>query len=121
MLTHLRLLVRAKAPALSDRLHDLEGVLRLHAPRNKIQHDIIACADSRAQRTVAVFDEILSVIQPYICTVRQTGNTDELGQSLRLRIPEHAHDKAGPEFRNAKRSEVDITEVSLLKPQSFYA
>ena len=82
-------------------LHNLEGLLRLHAHLDQIQHDIITGTDCRGNGRHAAHDQILCIAQPYVGTVGQTGDTHQIGKRLGFRINNHLHSKVCTELRNA--------------------
>ena len=119
MLPHLALLLRSETLALAHRLHDLEGMLGLHAPVDEVQHDVVTGADRGSELAEALADKILGIVQPDIGPVGETRDTNELRESLWLCIPEHAHDETGAEFRDAERTKVHPVHILGAHPQRF--
>ena len=100
MLLHLVLGPFWKPPALSDRLHDLEGPLFLHAAGDEIEHDIVPAADGLANGSSAGQDQVPGVAQPHIGAVRETGQPHQNVEFGGLGLLQHAPDEGGAELRN---------------------
>ena len=81
--------------SLTHALHDLEGTLILDTHTDQICHNIITGTDCRRQCTIALRNEIFRIILPYIRSMRQTGNTHQIREALRLRLLKHVHYEMG--------------------------
>ena len=90
---------------LSNCLHDLEGLCRLYAHRDQIEHNIVSGTDRGRNGRHPAHDQILGIAQPHVGSVGQTGNTNQIGESLRLCIDYHLHRKVCAELRNSQCSQ----------------
>ena len=112
-LAHGLLVLGLQSFALTDALHDLEGVEWLHAPALQIEHDVVSGADDVAKSELQVGDEGLGVVEPDVRAVGKTGYPDEVLDVFRLGVHEHAADEVRAEFRNAQRSRVAVDVLGL--------
>ena len=97
---HLLLRSFGQAPALSDRLHDLERALGRHPLGDKEQHNVITTAYALRHAARTAHDNIPGIAQPYIRTVGKTGDPKQHIKLGRLRFLQHPTSKSGVELRN---------------------
>ena len=71
VLLHLLLRPFGEAPALSHRLHDLEGALGVHALGDQKQHDVVTAANGLVDLGGARGDQVLGVAQPHVGAVEK--------------------------------------------------
>ena len=98
---------------LSGLFHDIKGFRTIQSHMDQIGHDIITRTDTGRNRSRTIFDQSLGITQPYVRTMGQAGNTDQIRKLLRLCIPEHPHGKIGTKLRDTQRSH--RTAVQLLR------
>ena len=111
--------LRLEAFALTDGFHGLEGHGFLHAHGNQIGHNIVSCTDRCRQGRLAFLDQSLGVAQPYVCTMGQAGNPDQLRHGGRPGIIQHAHNEFGTKFRHAQRADVNAAVLLRRNAQRF--
>ena len=102
MFLHLRLPLRFQTLTFSHALHDRKGLLTLQALLDQITHDIVSRTDGRGNRRLSFLDQRLRIAQPYVRTVGQTGNPDQIRKALRFRVHKHLHGKLRTELRNTQ-------------------
>ena len=68
-LKHRRLQALLRRLALAHVLHRLEGQARIYALGNQMRHDIVTRRNRFGNR-LALLDEILRIVQPYVRTMR---------------------------------------------------
>ena len=71
-------------------LHDVESVFVGNAPIDERRHDRVTAADNGVKVTYALLDQILCIACPYVGTVRQTHELDEIVKPRRLRLCDHS-------------------------------
>ena len=86
--------------ALTHRLHDLKGHLRLKTHLDQVEHDIVAAAHRLQNTGRAADDQLTGVAQPHIRTVGKAGQTHQRIEILGLGVHEHTAGKAGVELRD---------------------
>ena len=85
---HFRLQTVFGSLALTHIFHRFKRKARLYAHGNKVCHNIVARSNCIFRR-FAFFNQVLRVVQPYIRTVRITGNPDYLPEVFRLYVLYH--------------------------------
>ena len=91
--------------------HNREGFFTFNAFVDQISHDIITSTDCRGNGCLSFFNQGLCIVQPHICSMRQTGNTDQVRKRLWLGINYHLDNKICSKLRDsqaAKRTAVNI-------------
>ncbi len=68
----------------------------------QIGHNIVPRTDCCRQRTIALLNKVLGIVQPHVGPVGETGNPNEVRKIFRLRIPQHLHDKFRTELRHSQ-------------------
>ena len=61
-----------------------------------------------------LLDQCLRIAEPYVGSVRQTRDTDQVRERLRLRVQKHLDNEIGTELRHAKtpqRASADVLRV----------
>ena len=102
---HLLFPLRFQSFPLSHALHDREGLLAVQPFSDQISHDVISCTDCRGNGCLAFFDQGLCISKPYVCSMGQTGNADQIWKALRFGIHKHLDNEIGSKLRNTKRTE----------------
>ncbi len=91
--------------------HNIKSRAIFHTGMDQVSHNIISGTDGRRQGTVTPGNIILGIIQPYIGSMGQTGNANQIRKVFRLGIPEHLHNKICTKFRNPKTSQVTSHQI----------
>ena len=97
---HLLLRPVGQAPALTDRLHDLEGPLGGHPLGDEEQHDVVAAADGLADGDPLLQDQVPGVAQPHVGAVGEAGQPDQNIELVGLGLLQHPPNEGGSEFRD---------------------
>ena len=82
MRTHDFFLFRCQTFPLTHLFHDCERLFTLQSLLNQIDHDIITRANRRGNGCLSLFDKSLCIAKPYIGTMGQTGDTDQIRKIL---------------------------------------
>ena len=98
VVAHLLLRAVGQAAAFTDGLHDLEATLRLHAPGDQIEHDVVAAADGVLDRGRAGEDEVFGVAQPHVGAVGVAGKAHQGVELLGLCVHQHLAGEARAEL-----------------------
>ena len=91
--------------ALTHVLHRLEGQARVYAFGNQMRHDVVTRRNRFGNR-LALLDEILRIVQPYVRTVRIAGYTHNLAEALRLYVADHLAHELRAALRNAEGADL---------------
>ena len=101
-----------QALALTHGLHRLKRQLGLHALQNQIVHDIVTAADTAGQRN-PLADQLGRIAQPYVRTVRQAGNRNQLGKGRGMRLLDHAAHELCTKLRHRQTAEIAQNGVGV--------
>ena len=88
--------------SLTHTLHDGKGFLTVKPLVDKICHNIVTGTDSRGNGSLSAPDQLLCVIQPYVRSMRKTGNTDQIRKCLWLGIHYHLDNEVCSKLRDTK-------------------
>ena len=105
---------------LTDDLHDLERRFVLDPFEDQIVHDVVTSGNDLTHRRRPGTDVVLRVVQPYVCTVRKSGNAHQIGEFIRFRIVQHLPGKRGSELRDRVGAVLEFI-VRVLDIQRFDA
>ena len=89
---------------LSHDFHDFKGHGRVQTMINQIEHDTVSGTDNLTDGAGSALNQVLRVAKPYIGSVRQTGNLQQIRKVFRLTVKQHLANKRGSHLRNCKRS-----------------
>ena len=91
--------------------HDRKGKAAFYPHADEIDHNIISCTDCSRNRCFSFFDQCLCISQPYVCTMRQSGNTYQVRKIFRFRINKHLHGKICTKLRYTQTSELAASNI----------
>ena len=120
MLSHILLKVRPLLTfpfcnrSFTDTFHDRKGFLTVHPLINEIRHNIVTGTDCGRNGRLPASDQFLCIVKPYVSSVGEPGNTDQIGQTLWLRIYNHLNNKVSPKLRNTKATHRAASDILRL-------
>ena len=85
--------------AFTHDLHDLEGHLIRNALGDEVGHNAVTCSDNLRNGADAVGNQFLRVAEVNVGTVGQSGNLQQVGKGLWLRVNQHLADEVGSHLR----------------------
>ena len=109
---------RRQPLAFTYRFHGIKSHFGRHAHLHQLVHDIFTGAQTLGQRNNSLVNQVLGIPQPYVGTVRKTGNTDQFLHGSRLGILQHLTDKGSAELRHTVRAGV-TADILRLHAQRF--
>ena len=95
------ILIRQTFP-FSNLFHNFERFLFLYPFVDEIDHDTVTSRNGLFQSDGAIFNQSLSIPQPYVRTVGQTGNTQQVRKGLWFCIDQHPSYEFRTKFRNTQ-------------------
>ena len=113
MCQHLFFPLRFQAFSFSHALHDRERLLTVQPFSDQVGHDIVSRTDCRGNGRLALFNQCLCISKPYVRSVGQTGNTDQIRKALRFSIHKHLDNEIRSKLRNPEGAE--RTAAKLLR------
>ena len=91
-----------KCFTLTNSLHNLKSMIRFQTFFHQINHNIISTTYSLTKCNNTLIYKLLSIIKPYISTMRKTRNTYKFSKSSRFCINKHSSNKLRTKLRNTK-------------------
>ena len=91
--------------------HDCKGFFTFNTFVDQISHDIITGTDCRGNGCLSFFNQGLCIVQPHICSMRQTWNTDQVRKRLWLGINYHLDNKICTKLRYTQTSELAASNI----------
>ena len=121
VLPHVFFPLRRESLAFADRLHDFKALLRIHAPLNQREHDVVSRTNSGLNGRRALGNEHLRIALPDIGAVCKPRNANQVGKALRLGLNDHVHREIGAELGNAERAELTAENILRLDTECLGA
>ena len=100
-------------------LHDRKGKCTFHSLVDQIDHDIVTGTDCRRNGCFSGFYKFLCISKPYIRSMGQTGNSDQIGQCLWLCVLHHLDNEVRTELRDSKTSKLTPINVFRFDSKDF--
>ena len=95
-------------------LHNGKCFLTVQPFTNQIRHDIVTSTDCRGNRCFSFLNQGLGVSKPYVCSMGQTCDSDQIRKCLRFGIDQHLHREISTKLRDSKSSKLTATNIFRL-------
>ena len=96
--------------------HNRKGQRTVYALANQINHNIVTTTDTMGNIRSTFQNQCLGISKPYVCSMTESGNTNQIRQTLWLRIQKHLYNEVRTEFRYSKGT--NRTSINLIRRNS---
>ena len=95
-------------------LHNRKCFFTVQPFTDQIRHNIISRTDCRRNGCFSFLNQRLGISKPYVCSMRQSCDSDQIRKCLRFGIDQHLHREISTKLRDSKSSKLTATNIFRL-------